>query len=165
MHCRLATIWSIFSLKYLQYIPHMSFVLWVQTLDHVFRRGCCDRVIDEQSQRLCLCSHTNQCPKVHVVNHCYYRRLYIYCGTIWQDIAPGTITSKVKLQSDFNKHPYRVLTASYVCLSWVLWRNVTARYRECTALTEATKNGHMNVDATELRPVDVDAQHFNKLHH
>ena len=53
----------------------------------------------------------------------YYRHS-IYRVTILHDIAPNKTTSKVKLRSGPR--------ASYGCLSWIIGRKVTARYKQRT---------------------------------
>ena len=65
----------------------------------------------------------------------WYRRLSICRGTMQDDAAPSTTTSKVKLRSDFELtkdihiSPYRV---SYGVSRQLFGEKVTARYRDRT---------------------------------
>ena len=67
-----------------------------------------------------------------------YYRLSIYQGYIWYDNAHSTTITKIKFRPDFCTHERHPIPRPYGramgCLSWVIWRKMTAIYRERTVI-------------------------------
>ena len=69
----------------------------------------------------------------------FYYRLSIYRGYIWYDGAHNTTITTMKLRSDLHSRTTPILRPdgrAMGCRSWVIWRKMTAIYREHSILSQ-----------------------------